>query len=486
MWAVAFFACILDARAQTTWTIDSLAQVVQPMCHRLDGRFPVIAWTVPEIAFKDQAAADYLSGELNQRIATLWERGVVPAIMLDDAPWGTAQGQIAVARAAQDNGAPVHAVAMLPGGPREFWPESSWFTVDGKTWPLLPEADPEPAYYHVYDKLLALRDAGITVNALWQDYEDLPNPWNGVYPAQNWYVNNVDSLAYRGRGIDWDIPGDWTKFKKYAYDLRFPLLRQSSMRALVELFGAETTYGNYGDFRSSLASPAYDLNGISYPPSSVGADSVAMPAVYANNRRLPAFLASAGELTPERVDDIHWFLMMRVFSATAANDPPGALTIPFVSPEVNDLNDPLVNGTRMSEPIYRELLRHLWLRGADGMVAFTTDPTRYPMYTAESELAKIESVRAVLDEMLGYRDFLVHGVPMNFAFDSAVNYSPRTVWSGLARTYDAIVHLTSLNGSTDPVTIQAFGETFTLTPVPSAGVTYYIHKGHRIRRVGPP
>jgi hypothetical protein len=472
-----------EARAQTTWSMDSFAQTVAPMRNRLDSRFPVVAWTLPQIAFKNQAATDYANGVLGPRIATLWARGVVPAIMLDEAPWATDDGIRAVARAVQDIGAPVHAVALLPGAAHKFWPDAAWFTLNGISWPVFPQADPQPAYAHMRQKLAMVQAGGITINALWQDYEDLPYPWNGAYAAQNTYVQNVDSQAYARAGLDAGLPSDWVKFQKYAYDLRYALFEQSLRRALGDTFGTDPPYGNYGNFRSTSASPAYDLNGVSYPPSSTTPGTVAMPVLYANNRRLPWYIGSNEEVTQAKVDDIHWFLMMRTFSASAANDTPGDLTVPFVSPAVFDLNDPRFNGWSMSEPAYRELLKHLWLRGADGMIAFTVDPTTYTMYSAAGELTKIEDVRAVLDEMLNYREFLQQGTALTFAFDTALNYGARTVWSGLARTNDAIVQVTSRNGSTQPATVDAFGESFSLKPAPSAGATYYLHSGQQIHRV---
>ena len=469
-------ACALGQQttAQATWDTRSLSRIVKPMRNSLNGRLPLVAWFLPDITFGNQAVIDRANGVLSGQIGTLWSRGVVPVIPLQQASGITAAGMIAVGLTVQEQGAPVHSIVVLPnGGDRSYWPDDSmWFTFSGRAWPVLPAAVATPAYDYVRAHLENLRTGGVTVNALWQDWESWANsPYNNNYQAQNWYVQNVDAGTYNRLGLDPEIPSNFNKLEQWIYQHKQELLDASSRQALTDTFSADAPFGNYANVRS--VSPAVTLS----------AGTAAMPSLYANNTALPAQFGATEPVTQSKVDDIQWFWMLRTFSLTASNDSAEDITVPFVSPWVNDLNDAKYNGWGMSRPVYREFLKHVWLRGADGMYVFNYNPLIYTTYTAQSELEKIEDARAVLDEMLNYRVFLEHGTPMTFAFDSAMNYSARTVWSGLACANDALVQVTSRNGSTQPVTLTAFGRQFNLAPVANAGATYYLKSDGQAHRV---
>jgi len=86
----------------------------------------------------------------------------------------------------------------------------------------------------------------------------------------------------------------------------------------------------------------------------------------------------------------------------------------------------------LSRGRYREILRHLWLRGADSMQIFN-EP--WPAgegrarYRPEMAVEEVEDAVAVYDEMLAFREFMEKGVVMNTDIPAVTEDGP--IWSGL-------------------------------------------------------
>jgi len=86
----------------------------------------------------------------------------------------------------------------------------------------------------------------------------------------------------------------------------------------------------------------------------------------------------------------------------------------------------------MSRGRYREILRHLWLRGADSMQIFN-EP--WPAgegrarYRPEMAVEEVEDAVAVYDEMLAFREFMEKGVVMNTDIPAVTEDG--AIWSGL-------------------------------------------------------
>lgn len=487
------FTVSFTAEAQT-WDLNSLYQTVQPMRNSLDGRLPLTCWNLPEIYQDSRAVTEQGNGVLATKLTNLWDRGVVPVVWMNNA--FTDAGLVALAQTIRDNNEPIHVrnTTNTVNGHDMFFPnDSQWFTwSNGESYPIVPLAGSGYAYYQYRSRLDVLKNGGITsIAGLWADYEGQPHPWNGTYDA-NADANYPARAYYAAMHVDPTVLNSkLDTFLPYTADLKYALMDQSARQALTDVYGSAAMFGNYGNYASSTATPYQDLNGTPYPTNALKAGTVAQPALYANTVRLPAYFAPDEQITQGKVDDIHWFLLMRSFSTSAANDAPGQLTVPYVSSFVNDINltsnpelAPFVNWG-MSDATYKEFLKHIWLRGADGMSTFNPYSTSGGYMTADNSLRQIANVSAVLDEMLNYRDFLDAGSPMTFAFDSAVNYNARTIWSGLSRDTDAIVQVTSIDGSTGPASFSAFGQNFNLPAKANTGVTYYITSAGDYHRVDP-
>src|SRR5262249_18801021 len=151
-----------------------------------------------------------------------------------------------------------------------------------------------------------------------QYYTDAYASGNGILPSR-YPPDLLSNDKYDSQNAMW----------RYSYDLRYTLLRESARRALTDVYGTKTVFGNYGSYYST-ASKGYVDNGGSgpYPPSPPPeAGTVSMPAAYANNFYLandfkwhnPAGL----EVNRDRVDEVYWYRMLTAVSTSAANN--GAL-----------------------------------------------------------------------------------------------------------------------------------------------------------------
>jgi hypothetical protein len=120
-------------------------------------------------------------------------------------------------------------------------------------------------------------------------------------------------------------------------------------------------------------------------------------------------------------------------------------------PDVEDPKLPI-----MSRERYREVLRHIWLRGADGMQVFNATRRGHD----ELVLNEVADAVAVYDEMLAFREFLDNGEIM--CTDVPPEQDDGVVWSGLRLADRAVVRVFKQGGGTAEVTVE---------PWPGAGIT---------------
>ncbi|MBU0714238.1 MAG: hypothetical protein KJ964_02640 [Verrucomicrobia bacterium] len=93
----------------------------------------------------------------------------------------------------------------------------------------------------------------------------------------------------------------------------------------------------------------------------------------------------------------------------------------------------------MSRARYRELLRHLWLRGVDGMQIF--NPSR-----------KGHEDVAAYDEMLEFKEYLDEGEPFKLNLPKAQDDG--VLWSGLRRAQSALVRLFKQGGGEAEIVVE--------------------------------
>ena len=122
----------------------------------------------------------------------------------------------------------------------------------------------------------------------------------------------------------------------------------------------------------------------------------------------------------------------------------------------------------MTRGRYREVLRHLWLRGINGMQIFNPVHAGYETMAVD----EVKDAAAIYDEMLGYRDFLDRGVPLSLNVPKIQDDG--VIWSGLRLEDRAIVRIFKQGAGTAKVTVEPWpGRKITLEAAP-AGKTYVL------------
>jgi hypothetical protein len=479
-----------------TWEMDSFNTVVQPVDAGLDvwSQRPRLRLFDTPLPKDDTLATWKTNGALGSAIDGLTARGVLPIVMMTDTSPATTVGQLAMAAELQARGLDIEAfITALPLRECDLWPnEQYWIApsttttpvvpasgIGASTFGLCPRGDKWPAFpkfnviagsTKIRDKLFGLSDAGFTLSALWTDDERQPFPWNGSMAAQQvaaqlgYYANVAVNLS------------DFESFKAYTMTLRRDLQAAAYLAPMSDLFyGA--VWGNYDAYASNLTTPFIDKNGVSYPARERLADMVTMPSSYANTRILRTYFPTRTAISQAEADSTYLFVMLRTFSSNAANVTPVSYTgalhsnlhiVPYVSRYVADVTDEPWGSRGMSKAMYREFLRHVWLRGADSLFIFdagiTNKNDRFepPLYgqTPFQAFDQVEDARAVYDELLDQWSYLNEGAPMNFATPSMTTagiLDPGVMWSGLKKPDGSCLIRAVAVGTTDAKTVTISG-----------------------------
>ena len=446
------------------WDMESFVRIVGPMRHSTAGRMPFMLWNLP-LPLDDELVPMHRDGRLGRYIAQLAERGIVPTVNLG---WRWSMtGALTMARALQEGGRPVNILFPDPRLLEAHIYKSSTVGIVAPTgvgsglvrrWPCFPEADPREASEYLRQTLRPFRDAGIDVHGVWLDDEGLPYPWNGAYFAQRLLEEcrsryPAEALASFGAFTEWT--------REFRASLFTEVLRSTR-----EMF-PKARFGAYGDTTSGTA-------------SRFGLDAL-MPALYANTRDLPAAFP-AGAPSQAAVDGFYAARLLRIFSESNARKSPGKLSIPYVSRFVPDNASPQYR-LGMSQRAYRELLRHVWLRGADALFLFNHGyPTKPQIVTHEASFASVEDARAVYDELLAHRSFLEGGTPVSFAVPK--DLSRDTLWSGLRMGDVCLVRATPPSGAAATVRVAAFdGAAGLELDVPAEGAYYLLSRDGKVQRL---
>lgn len=505
-----------EVHAQATWDMASLEQNVPPIQHPLNGFTPILPYSLP-IPSNDQAVTLQQNGTLGAYAAALAARGVaLPVRMYDQND--TAAGAIATALTLQTAGLPIHVWTSISGDTSSvppgfghdqgtaFWPwggnPNAWAQDSaGNYWPAFPLATPTAGYNWMKNNLQTLANGGISsITGVWTDYEDYPAYWVDMKASinQRTYFSQYYTDSYAaGNGVlvspygptllTNDIMDQNNQMWKYSYDLRYALLKQSARQALTDVFGPTPVYGNYGLYFSTTSTP-YTTDGRNFAPPSPAPEGgmAAMPVAYADTFYLSndfiLYNPANVPVNQTTVDNAYWYNMLTQISSSQANDGTAGQSVDWVSYYVPDNTSPTWVNWAMSTPVYKELLRHIWLRGASGMYVFNV------LRTPQQSFNELAYTTGVLDEMLSFRTFLTNGAPMNFSINSSL-FSGAVEWSGMSndRTTPTqwVVRTVSRTGSDSvvPTITPQPGLTFTNVPAPASGATFILNADGSIHRV---
>lgn len=407
------------------------------------GRWPLVLWNGPDARELDV-----------EEIAALLRRGIVPSIRLDP-------GHLKAARRISAAGAPV----IYLQGRGGHWPYDLVGREPGDAvdpgrlegWRIASEAFRED--------LMRLRDAGVTLDAAWLDYENAPL-----------------SLRLRDvRRADSTVPDvvldDAGRFRVFRRQLWQSLVSSYFAAPLREVF-PRAAVTNWIVSASRPDFPLLDWNNQPHPRTDIGLFTATNPIAYAIDAAFLANLPNGPLVSGEQVDRIYTHILLRQVSADAHArrlDAPHMQSMVWVGRWVRDHADR--ETPVMSRSAYREALRHIWLRGIDGMMVFN------PLRKGYEEMA----VREVLDAAEVYREmapefgYLASGKVMNFAVPDP--HRAGVFWSGVETP--SLVLLRTTNPYRDPVNLRVrlgSGTMFELE-APPGGATHKLEVSAP-RRVG--
>jgi hypothetical protein len=437
------------ARKDFAW-LPAIIQHVPPLKHARGDRLPMILWELGP--FVPQPVETYKA---------LLVRGLTQHIRLDT-------NHIAIAQALQAAGSPVIMMegaggawpSQLAGNPKEwahqfepgYQPKSSALPCPAihKGWVI--EAD------NIRAILRQFQAAGVTVNAVWMDWEgDLLGAPDDYDQAQ--HCTRCQAT------LPPEVLSSRTSFGMYLTRLTADLLGTYLAAPVREVFPkCETT-----NWATTLSTPEHPVTGWDDQPGSPTVPamfSATNPIAYGNteywrswNRHWP--------VDREHVDEFYFHLLIRMVSVDQANVArwaPDLKCFPWVARWCPDDEDPII--PIMSRARYREVLRHLWLRGVDGMQIFQP---RRPGFE-EIALSEVEDAVAIYDEMLAYSEFLDAGTPLCYSVPRPQD--DRAVWSGMRLGDRAVVRTFKPGKRTAKITVEPWpGRRITLAATPQ-GTTY--------------
>lgn len=435
-----------------------------PLRHARGGRYPMILWRdVGHRALSPRQARELLRRGIAQHVPL--RRDAIPsALMLQHA------------------GAPV--VVMEAHGaawPYSLLEENDWrLPVDDpqRLPPLArPQADPTrlDAFVRgadeVRDTLRAFRDAGVTVDAVWLDFEGMPLLLDyDTLLAQPSLAAKLPPEAMRDRA----------GFARYRRQLWLSLMSAYLAAPIREVY-PEASSTNWVVALSSPQVPVLSWDNWHHP-SVLTLFSATNPVAYGIDTAYRALDGDRQGADSDAVDRLYMHVLLRQVSADAWNRSqlaPRQQSVPWVARRVQDQQG---ETPWMSRQRYREALRHLWLRDVDAMQVF--NPSNHPDSVLRA-LAEAQDAQHVYAEMLAFRDLLQNGEVMNYQVP--LPDAEGLLWSGLRNERNAVVRLVRLGGPHRRLRLQVWPDESVLLTASDEGMTYLLRRrpsGIQVQQVG--
>jgi hypothetical protein len=182
----------------------------------------------------------------------------------------------------------------------------------------------------------------------------------------------------------------------------------------------------------------------------------------------------------EHVDQVYTNLLLRQCSLTgklSARWAPEKESIPWVNRWVSE--PPELAYPVMTRERYREVLRHVWLRGVAAMQVFNPRMKGFE----DMALPEVEDAAAVYDDMLAFREFLDNGQVLTYEVPRAQDDG--VIWSGLRLKNRAVVRVFKQGGGKKKQTVHPWGQSEFLLEANEEGQTYLLEREGRMQVVVP-
>jgi hypothetical protein len=440
--------------------LREITEEVPPLKNDRGGRWPMVLWD-------DGGGLEPLSVEVHQAMLA---RGIVQHIRMDT-------GMIETAKALQAAGAPVIMVQGSSGTWRYQMggPESEWAHQFETGY--APESERHYACPHrfagyavqadvIRKTLRAFKEAGVAVDAVWMDWEDDPIP--GSTPGDRY---QQASHCRRCRAeLPPEVIGDEKSYLDFCWRLYQELNGAYLAGPALEVF-PRCSVTNWMVLYSTPERTVRHWTDRVLAPCIPPVFTATNPVAYGNDKFWPAAWQEAFPLDREHVDQFYMHLMLRMISDDAANRQryrPEVQSIPWVVRWCPDIGDPEI--PMMSREAYRESLRHMWLRGVDGMQLFQ------PLRQGYQHIVKTEvhDAVAIYDEMLAHRAFLDHGEVL--CTDVPALQDGGVVWSGLRLEERAVVRAYTQSKGTVAFEVRPWPSTGVELVATDAGRTYLLER----------
>ena len=440
--------------------LDEINKQVPVLKNERGSRWPMILWQAGP--FEPQSPEIYQA---------LLARGLTQHIHPDEK-------MIPIAKALQDAGSPV----IMMQGEGGTWPSS--LAGDPKEW----AHDFDPGYTpkgpvhacplltkgweinadNIRATLQKFKDAGVTVDAMWMDWEGDPVGGADRY-EQALHCRRCRAMLPPG------TLATGQAFNDYCWRRYVELTGAYLAAPVAEIFPKCST-ANWHATVSTPARPVRTWLDLAITPVVPPLFTASNPVAYGNTVSMHLWKA-AYKFDREHVDQFYTHMLLSEVSDDTANRlvwTPGRASIPWVCRWCPDDENPKI--PVMTRERYREVLRHLWLRGINGMQIF--NPLR-PGYETMA-VDEVKDAAAIYDEMLAYRDFLDHGTPLSL--DVPKMQDEGVIWSGLRMEDRAVIRTFKQGSGTAKVTVEPWpGSKITLQATPE-GKTYLLSlKDNQVR-----
>jgi hypothetical protein len=180
----------------------------------------------------------------------------------------------------------------------------------------------------------------------------------------------------------------------------------------------------------------------------------------------------------EHVDQVYANVLLRQVSLTGKLTrrwAPEKASIPWVARWVTE--PPELEFPVMTRERYREVLRHLWLRGVAAMQVFNPRMKSFE----DMALPEVQDAVAIYDEMLAFREFLEEGEVLSY--DVPHPQDDGVIWSGLRLENRAVVRVFKQGGGKAKQTLRLWGEKAFELDADGKGQTFLLDHDGSARKV---
>jgi len=316
------------------------------------------------------------------------------------------------------------------------------------------------------DTLKAFRAAGVTVDAVWMDYEGDPYPWKHLF-------KQLEHCSRCREQLPPEVLADWPSFWGYYWRL-YQQLYGAYLAAPVREVFPQCSVTNWHIVYSTQKNPLlYFVDNRVMPPSIAPLFTATNPVAYGNDKFWDSEWKDEYPLDRRHVDQFHMHNLLRQLSGDTANRlayAPEVGSFPWVARWCPIVRGEDADVPYLSREAYRECLRHMWLRGIDGMQIFNAWRKGYE----EMALIELQDAVAVYDQMLAQGEFLEAGEVMNL--EGLAVQDEGVLWSGLRLQERAVVRLFSQGENAARLDLEPWPRYRIELEAPTEGRTYLLER----------